>query len=83
MKHDLSHLSLAGRSLIALRSPIVYARLQPSISGDMPKAVAEELREKAEAAIGRAVAKADGEPHRIKITGTLQIYVMSAEVDDE
>lgn len=82
-KHDLSHLSPAGRSLIALRSPIAYVRLQSSISGDVPRAVAEELREKAEAAISRAVAKTDGKPGRIKIVGTLQIYVMPPEVDDE
>ncbi len=80
-KHDLSHLTPAGRSLVALRGPIAYGKLQPSVSGNTAEAVAERLWAEVKAAIERAVAKAGDKPHQIKISGILQIYVVPPEVD--
>ena len=82
-KHDLSHLTSAGRMLAALRGPLGYVRYQPSVRGDTSEVVSERLWKEVQAAVERAIAKAGDQPHQIIINGTLQIYVVPPEVDGE
>ena len=72
------------QSLNNLRDPLFYKRLdlRPSISGDTPDAVAEQLWSRVLVAVEQAAEGANGKPYRIKISGYLQIHVVPPEVDD-